>query len=141
MDPLSITVSSIALAKVVIKGAKTLQELLGAREDIQSLVDEVTQLNRVFEDAQVLLGERKKHLQLPQNMIDAGVSILSQAQNRLEKLRKLLGGCIKQASESGKKLKPVYIAWLRSRKEIKKVQQDLMDARLGLSTFWGGVQV
>ena len=80
MDPLSITATSIALAEVVIKGAKRLQELLGAREDIQSLVSEVAQPSRVFRDAQFVLSERRKHLKLPQNAIDAGVAIPAQAQ-------------------------------------------------------------
>ncbi|PNP79779.1 hypothetical protein FNYG_06872 [Fusarium nygamai] len=141
MDPLSITVSTIALAEVVIKGANTLQELLGARENIQSLIDEAYQLERVFEDAQVVLLERKKHDQLPQNAIDPGTVILSQVQEQLQELSNLLNGCIKQAANGEHKMKLSYIAWLQSRKKAKNLQQDLMDARLALSTFWGAVQV
>ncbi|KAF5650739.1 ankyrin [Fusarium sp. NRRL 52700] len=140
MDPLSITVSSIALAEVVIKGANELQELFGARENIQSLVDEVYQLERVVQDAQVVLLERKKHDQLSQSAVDTGTVILSQVQDRLQELGNLLNGCIKQGANGEHKLKLAYITWLQSKRKIKDLQQDLMDSRLALSTFWGAVQ-
>lgn len=141
MDPLSIIASSIAIAEVVAKAARKVQELLGARDSVQSLVDEVTKLDRVLKDAKGALSERKKHGQLPQNCVDAGTLFLAQAQDQLDELSKLLNGCIKSGANAKHKLKLAHIAWMTSQKRIKKLEQGLMDSRLALSTFWGAVQV
>jgi len=69
MDPLSIVVSSIALAETAKKAANLLRDCLGARANTQSLDKEVSETERVLQDAKAVLEKRSSHKQLPQDGI------------------------------------------------------------------------
>ena len=141
MDPLSILASSITLATMVLRAADQLQQILSACKELHDLIDEVDKLCSIFEEAQNVFVERKKHAELPQQAVDAGSRIVNQAQIQLNHLNELLAHCLGHPNEQKGCSKRAYILWLRSRREAKNIQQNLMSARLSLCSLLGVVEM
>ncbi|OCK74429.1 hypothetical protein K432DRAFT_363613 [Lepidopterella palustris CBS 459.81] len=139
MDPLSILASSITLTTVVLKTADLLQQILSNCQELNDLIDEVDKLGSIFEEAQDVFSERKKHAELPQQAVEAGSRVVCQAQIQLNQLNKLLARCLRHSKERKGCSKLAYVLWLRSKRESKNIQQNLMSARLSLCTLWGVV--
>jgi hypothetical protein len=141
MDPLSILTSSITLASAVITCADQLQQLLKASQQLHDLIDEVKKLRSILDDAHRAIAERKKHSGLPQQAVDAGSRIITETQLQLERLNEILAHCLKPPKERSCRSRLAYISWLRSRGEIKNIQQNLISGRLSLCSIWGVIEM
>lgn len=137
MDPFAIIGGVVTIAGIVSSTVNELREIFSAVKEIQDLKEEVGKIRDTFQEAQNVFDERKQHVNLPQQKVEEGLKIVCEAQKKLLELHDLLKKCLRS---SGKKLggdKLVYFTWVRSRKEIKDIQQTLMSARLVLCAFWG----
>ena len=85
-------------------------DCVSTREDTQSLVNEVSGIEKVLQDAQAILEKRSSHKQLPQDGIAAGMAIVLATKAQLTKLDNLLESCVKERATDEHKIRLAWIA-------------------------------
>ena len=147
MDPLSITVSIIAIIGVGGQTAKTIKKLAsikGAPDSILALNNEISDIRLiiiaiqdVFEK-QRTTGKPFPGYRASEANVDASViSALEQANKKVLELEALHNRLIPLSSGLSGLATTDRITWLREQKKLKHMQEDLRTTRLKLATALG----
>lgn len=143
MDPLSITVATLALigaANQVAVGLNKLASLKGAPAAILALNNEVSDLRLVLQETEPLLLKHKQadglgQPNFPPKMIDATfLRSMDRAKEKLLDLESVIQNRLMTRMGAIDKL-----GWLREQDKVRKAQADLRTVRLNITAALGVV--
>ena len=144
MDPLSITGSIIAIVTFgsqVAKGVRRLASLKGAPDFLLALNNEITDLNLValaiqgiYQKQQSTVGRDQPH---DVNVNNCIMSSLNQTDAVVRELKILYDRLNRASNGAGDSTSLYRMIWLLEQKKVKKVQEDLRNARLRLVNALG----
>jgi hypothetical protein len=131
MDPLSVAASIIAVlqaAACVREGVLRIRDLFDAPDQIDALSNEISSLQITLAELHSVLIDKPLVKTVPQNLL----SILKRTEVKVQEIENLLESCFQEPSGSDRdrKLRPVF--WVRRKKQITNLRNDLSDLRLEL---------
>ena len=144
MDPLSVTGSIIAIVTFggqLAKGIRRLASLRDAPDSPIALNNEITDLNLVvlaiqdiYQRQQTAIGRNQTH---NANVDSSVMSALNQADHIVRELQRLYDRLSRKTSGPGGLTSLNRTTWLLEQKKVKKLQEDLRNARLKLAGALG----
>lgn len=134
MDPVSITASTLTILTALEAAFQLVKSYRDAPAQLEAMNNEIADLTAtVTEAAQVLKS--------PQNEADPlGTSgphltlILSNIRQKARELETLFRSCVIPASSTSGATKMSRIAWVKVKSKVQRLQTELRDGRLNLST-------
>jgi hypothetical protein len=136
MDPLSITASVIAIVGVANSCVTNLRASAQASADIQSLVNDISDLNIVLTQVIVLC----QHCQQVDNDVTKGSlialkSLLKHAEDHLLELHSIVQKSLEGSSSARRKVS--HLRWIRNKARVIQLQDRIRSTRLNLSIVIG----
>ena len=140
MEALSIITGAITLVGAISTALNQVETLQNAPDDVHALINEVSDIQIVFQEIDTTLRERQERNDLPQSTIESLCTLLQSAKTKLVELDSFLSYRLIHSYKStaiGKvKVKVNRVAWLRERFKVKKLREELRDAKRRLSDLW-----
>ena len=135
MDPLSVIASVIAISGAVATSLEQVRKFYGAEADVLGLINEVSDLRLILEGLDQTIQERGQHVKLQKDRVLAIISVLKRAQTEFEALNQAIkGGVFRTDPETGKD-KVSRTSWMRKKSRILRLQSQIKDTRVTLSTL------
>lgn len=138
MDPLSITVSVVALISVVKATLVQAQALHSTSRDIDQLLNEITNVQIVVNEVQKTLEGRETSLgEDTANETSTNVaSILRQVEDKLQALNDVLSETFAKDPLSGK-IRYARLTWLRRKPRVREIKTEMERLKLSLTVVCG----
>ena len=133
-DPLSITASIIAVvatAKGIGKALGKIKNLSNAPDELLALINEVSDLTVVLDDAESLLTRNIDGPLLSRAIQHLG-TLLQRAKDILLQLDLLIEYQVVKPGSTLKDLKVSRSEWVKSKKKLESYRQRLLDVRLNI---------
>jgi len=139
MDPLSIIASTITIASVVRFGLEKIREHRGAALEIDLLINEVADLNLIFNELKSGIAQRDTSSSQDHGLSEKIAQLLLPAKAKLVELEKLtteirIGGRDGEAKLGRRQ-------WQRQKDQLKNMLSGLKEVRTNLSVLWGALQL
>jgi hypothetical protein len=138
MDPLSIGASALTIADAVGGALKLLGIIHDAPDEIYALSNDISDLQIVIREIHTALSQRINFGDIPCNTLSGLHKLLNRANGGLFELNQILRCRLLAGNTSeGKISKLARIRWIRERPRVRKIQKDLSDLKLNITTLWG----
>lgn len=132
MDPLSICASAIAVLQAVSSLGKTIrkvQSMVMARDEVSALLDEVSDLEVVFQSAKDILETLLSTNTIIDKQKTSLITLLDRAQKTLTQMDHFMKDRLIRKSALKGTLKINHIAWLAAKPRLQRFQADLRHLR------------
>ena len=137
MDPLSILASAITLSAAVSATVEQLRALHSADHELQAIVNEVSDIQVVFNCIEETIQERQAYGQLPQDRLRGLSTLLLSSKTTLTALDALIKDRLIRAYKADGELKAARLSWLRQRNKVKGLLEELRSTRINITAMWG----
>jgi hypothetical protein len=141
MDPLSIIASTIAIAGAVSTSLDQIKAFYDAGNELHALMNEVSELRIVLSEVESAIIERQSRKTLPQRSVDNICLLINGAKDKLQQLDTMIKGRLTKAHSSSGDGQVARLAWLRQKSKAKRLQEELKEFRLSLSSVWGAANL
>ena len=144
MDPLSITVSAIALVGAVEalgKSLRALGKLTTANGELLALLNEIEALKGLLLEIGWAVRDAQGANGLPQSQLSSILELLSHTKSTLLELDQLVHYRLIQPQRHGREVKVARVSWLKERAVVKELQDRLQSDVLNLSVATGMINL
>ena len=128
MDPLSVTAGAIAVAQALTSGLRTFKTFHDAGADIDSLVDDISEVEKAIFDR-----ERCEPISLERTELMN--RLIASAKLKLDTLNAIVNRKMISPSMTVGETRIARLSWLRQKTNIKRQQDSLRQTRERLSTL------
>ena len=137
MDPLSILASAITLSAAVSATVEQLRALHSADHELQAIVNEVSDIQVVFNCIEETIQERQAYGRLPQDRLRGLSTLLLSSKTTLTALDSLIKDRLIRAYKADGEPKAARLSWLRQRNRVKALLEELRSTRINITAIWG----
>jgi hypothetical protein len=137
MDPLSIGASALTVAGALVGALRAVQTVRKAPTEIQSLINDVSDLQAVISEVTTALQVRVKPEELPPDSLRALQGLLDKATAKLLQLDNVIHKCLGPVGTRGTISPLGRLKWPRERPVVRQLQNELREIKLGIATLWG----
>jgi hypothetical protein len=137
MDPLSAGASAITVAEALVRALKAAVTILKAPIEIQSLINDVSDLQAVISEVTIALEGRVNPEELPPDSFHALQGLLDRAAIILRQLSNIVDRCVGQVNTRVAISTLGRLKWLRQRPIVRQRQKELREIKMGIAALWG----
>ena len=134
MDPLSITVSTLTILSTLEKAFQLIKSYRDAPGQLEALNNEINDITAVVTEVARVLNKFQNKIE---SLSDEGSHLtvaLSNIREKAQDLEALFRSCVVVPSSTSDEPKVSRISWLKVRSKVQRLQSELRDGRLNLST-------
>lgn len=135
MDPLSVTAGAIAVAQALTSGLRTFKTFHDAGADIDSLVDDISEVKLVIVDVEKAIFDRERCEPIILERTELMNRLIASAKLKLDTLNAIVNRKLISPSMTVGETRIARLSWLRQKTNIKRQQDSLRQTRGRLSTL------
>ena len=129
MDPLSVTAGAIAVAQALTSGLKTFKTFHDTGADIDSLVDNISEVKLVIVDVEKAIFDRERCEPISLARTELINRLIASAKLKLDTLNAIVNRKLISPSMTVGETRIARLSWLRQKANIKRQQDSLRQTR------------
>ena len=137
MDPLSILANAITLSAAVSATLEQLRALQSPDDELQAIINEVSDIRVVFSYIEETIEERQAYQQLSTDRLRGLSTLFESSKNTLTVLDTLVKSRLIRAYTLSGEPKAARLSWLRQKSRVKGLLEELRNTRINISAIWG----
>lgn len=141
MDPLSVIASTITIAGAVSASLDQIKAFYDAGNELHALMNEISELRIILSEVESATIERQSQKTLPQRSVNIICLLMTGAKDKLQQLDTMIRERLTKVHSSSSGVQVAKLAWLRQKSKVKKLQEQLKEFRLSLSSVWGAASL
>jgi pyruvate/2-oxoglutarate/acetoin dehydrogenase E1 component len=136
MEPLSVIASVLTVGAFVTASLKVILQVRGASDEVQALINEISDLSAIIKDAEHTLRCNKR-LKAAATGLTSLHAVLSKANTIINHLHAFVSRVLMKEESLLRNARISRTAWLKEKPQVSKYQRQLFEIKLELSHALG----